>query len=110
MDYLRPRDRADERRQQSGAGREARPDRNQAKFETFLTLGFGGSGADLRKQWTISDLGTEQMKDGSNPVPVEKLDQIGTRRSLKPSSPWASAAAAPTSGSNGLSPTSGPSR
>ena len=26
---------------------------NQAKFETFITLGFGGSGADLSKQWTI---------------------------------------------------------
>jgi outer membrane lipoprotein-sorting protein len=49
---------------------------NQAKFETFITLGFGGSGADLRKQWTISDLGTEQMKDGGNPVPVEKLDLV----------------------------------
>ena len=56
---------------------------NQAKFETFVTLGFGGSGADLRKQWTITDQGTEQMKDGSNSVSVEKLDLVSKDPSVR---------------------------
>lgn len=49
---------------------------NQAKFETFITLGFGGTGADLTKQWTITDLGTEQISDSGKPVSVEKLDLL----------------------------------
>ncbi len=49
---------------------------NQAKFETFITLGFGGTGADLSKQWTISDKGSEQMNDGGKPVQVEQLDLL----------------------------------
>jgi outer membrane lipoprotein-sorting protein len=49
---------------------------NQAKFETFITLGFGGTGADLTKQWNVSDLGTEQMDDSGKPVSVEKLDLL----------------------------------
>ena len=28
--------------------------KNQAQSESFLTVGFGGSGTDLAKQWTIS--------------------------------------------------------
>jgi outer membrane lipoprotein-sorting protein len=40
------------------------------KIESFLTLGFGGSGRDLAKAWTITDLGPEIM-DG---VKTEKLD------------------------------------
>src|SRR5580658_6201021 len=35
----------------------------------FLTLGFGGSGQDLQKNWTISDQGTEQV----NGVQAAKL-------------------------------------
>jgi len=49
---------------------------NQARYEAFLALGFGGSGSDLAKAWEIADQGTEQMSDGSRTVPVEKLDLV----------------------------------
>lgn len=49
---------------------------NQAQYESFLTLGFGGSGKDLEKTWNITDQGTESMEDGGQPVKVEKLDLI----------------------------------
>jgi outer membrane lipoprotein-sorting protein len=45
---------------------------NQAQIEAFLTLGFGGSGKDLAKAWTISDLGTEAVGD----VETAKLDLV----------------------------------
>jgi outer membrane lipoprotein-sorting protein len=48
----------------------------QAQYESFLTLGFGGSGRDMAKAWTISDLGTEQMSDGDKMVSTEKLDLV----------------------------------
>jgi outer membrane lipoprotein-sorting protein len=43
---------------------------NQAKYESFLTLGFGGSGTDLAKAWNIQDDGPE-MIDG---IKTEKLE------------------------------------
>jgi outer membrane lipoprotein-sorting protein len=46
--------------------------KNKAQFESFLTVGFGGSGKDLAKAWTISDLGDE-MVDG---VQTAKLDLV----------------------------------
>ena len=49
---------------------------NQAQYESFLTLGFGGSGKDLEKTWNITDQGTESMNDGAQAVKVEKLDLI----------------------------------
>ncbi len=45
---------------------------NQAQMESFLTLGFGGSGKDLAKAWAISDLGDEVV-DG---VQTAKLDLV----------------------------------
>ena len=42
---------------------------NQAKYESFLTLGFGGSGTALAKSWNIQDQGSETI-DG---VKTEKL-------------------------------------
>ena len=45
---------------------------NRGQFESFLTLGFGGSGSDLEKNWKVSLLGTENM-DG---VSVAKLDLV----------------------------------
>jgi outer membrane lipoprotein-sorting protein len=45
---------------------------NQAKYESFLTLGFGGSGKDLAANWSITDLGTETI----NGVKSEKLDLV----------------------------------
>jgi outer membrane lipoprotein-sorting protein len=50
---------------------------NQSEIESFLTLGFGGSGSDLAKAWNISDLGTETLSDNGQPVKVEKLDLVG---------------------------------
>jgi outer membrane lipoprotein-sorting protein len=46
--------------------------KNKAQFESFLTVGFGGSGKDLAKAWTISDLGDEVI-DG---VKTAKLDLV----------------------------------
>jgi hypothetical protein len=46
--------------------------KNKAQLESFLTVGFGGSGSDLLKAWTISDLGDE-MIDG---VQTAKLDLV----------------------------------
>jgi outer membrane lipoprotein-sorting protein len=45
---------------------------NHGQFESFLTLGFGGSGTDLEKNWKVSLLGMENM-DG---VSVAKLDLV----------------------------------
>ncbi len=45
---------------------------NRGQFESFLTLGFGGSGTDLEANWKVSLLGTENM-DG---VSVAKLDLV----------------------------------
>jgi outer membrane lipoprotein-sorting protein len=49
---------------------------NQAMYESFLTLGFGGSGKDLAKAWTIADQGTEVLKDGAKDVLTVKLDLV----------------------------------
>jgi outer membrane lipoprotein-sorting protein len=56
---------------------------NQARFETFMTLGFGGSGSDLAKAWTITDQGTEKMSDGGRPVEVERLDLVSKEASVR---------------------------
>jgi outer membrane lipoprotein-sorting protein len=46
--------------------------KNKAQFESFLTVGFGGSGKDLAKAWKIADLGDEVI-DG---VQTAKLDLV----------------------------------
>ena len=65
---------------------------NQAQYESFLTLGFGGSGKDLEKTWNITDLGTESMSDGERPVQAEKLDLVnkdaGQRNSIAHVTIW----------------------
>lgn len=43
---------------------------NQTRIESFLTLGFGGSGTDLAKAWNIDDQGPQTL-DGAK---VEELD------------------------------------
>jgi outer membrane lipoprotein-sorting protein len=43
---------------------------NRGQYESFLTLGFGGSGKDLQSNWTISCQGMESI-DGT---PTAKLD------------------------------------
>ncbi len=50
---------------------------NQAEIESFLTLGFGGSGTDLARAWNITDLGPETLTDNGQPIKVEKLDLVG---------------------------------
>jgi hypothetical protein len=52
---------------------------NQAKYEGFLTLGFGGSGQALAKAWTITDQGPETI-DG---VKTEKLDLVAKDPAVK---------------------------
>ena len=48
-----------------------------------MSLGFGASGSDLAKSWNITDLGKDQMSDGSKTVPVEKLDLVSKDPSVK---------------------------
>jgi outer membrane lipoprotein-sorting protein len=45
---------------------------NRGQFESFLTLGFGGSGKDLEANWTVNLQGTEKMGE----VSVEKMDLV----------------------------------
>ena len=52
---------------------------NKGKTESFLTLGFGGSGSDLAKSWTITDLGPETV-DG---VKAEKLDLVSRDQGVR---------------------------
>jgi len=49
---------------------------HQALAETFLTLGFGGSGSDLKKAWTIDDQGPEQITDGAKTVQATRQAEI----------------------------------
>ncbi|NUQ29780.1 MAG: outer membrane lipoprotein-sorting protein [Acidobacteriaceae bacterium] len=53
--------------------------KNQSQVESFLTLGFGGSGTALEKQWTITSQGTETI-DG---VQTAKLDLVPKQESVK---------------------------
>jgi outer membrane lipoprotein-sorting protein len=50
--------------------------KNEGIAESLMSLGFGASGTDLAKSWTITDQGKEQMNDGSKTVSVEKLDLV----------------------------------
>jgi hypothetical protein len=43
---------------------------NKAGIDTYVTLGFGGSGKDLASKWDITDLGPDTI----NGTKVEKLD------------------------------------
>ena len=56
---------------------------NQAQAESLLTLGFGGSGTELAKAWTISDLGTETISDGDKMVSTAKLDLVSKNQSVR---------------------------
>lgn len=52
---------------------------NRAQAESFLTLGFGGSGKDLEKAWNITLQGTEAI-DG---IQTEKLDLVAKDPSIR---------------------------
>jgi outer membrane lipoprotein-sorting protein len=56
---------------------------NQAQYEGYFTLGFGGSGTDLQKAWKINDLGPETLQDAGKAVKVEKLDLTSKDPSAK---------------------------
>jgi hypothetical protein len=49
---------------------------NQSAIESYLTLGFGGSGTDLEHSWIITDLGPETLTDNGQPIKTEKLDLV----------------------------------
>ncbi len=52
---------------------------NQAKYDSFLTLGFGGSGKDLARSWNINDQGSDTVSG----VKTEKLDLVSKDDSVK---------------------------
>jgi len=56
---------------------------NQGQFESFLTLGFGGSGHDLANAWNIDYKGPETLSDGGHPVKTEKLDLVSKDPGVK---------------------------
>jgi outer membrane lipoprotein-sorting protein len=51
---------------------------NRSQWESFLTLGFGGSGTELEKNWKVSLLGAENM-DG---ISVAKLDLVPKQQNV----------------------------
>ncbi|HVJ07156.1 MAG TPA: hypothetical protein VM554_02125 [Acidisarcina sp.] len=52
---------------------------NRSQYESFLTLGFGGSGTDLEKNWIVSYKGNEVI-DG---VKTAKLDLVPRQANVK---------------------------
>jgi outer membrane lipoprotein-sorting protein len=54
---------------------------NRAQYDMFLTVGFGGSGKELQKNWEVSYVGTEPV-DG---VSAAKLQLIPRDESLRKS-------------------------
>ena len=52
---------------------------NRADYDTFLTLGFGGSGKDLVKNWHVTYAGTETI-DGTS---TDKLELLPIQDSVK---------------------------
>jgi len=52
---------------------------NRSQYESFLTLGFGGSGSDLDKNWVVTYQGTDTI-DG---VKTAKLDLVPREASVK---------------------------
>jgi hypothetical protein len=56
---------------------------NQGVAETFLTLGFGGSGKALAQAWDITYQGSETLMDGGQPVKTEKLVLVSKDANLR---------------------------
>ncbi len=67
---------------QNGVGIKFDPNLNQidqlkaASLSTYLSLGFGGSGTDMAKSWTIADQGADPLTVDGKTVPTEKLDLV----------------------------------
>ncbi len=51
--------------------------------ESFFSVGFGGSGDDLQKEWNITDLGPETLSSDGKPVPVERLALVPKSQTVK---------------------------
>jgi outer membrane lipoprotein-sorting protein len=51
---------------------------NHAQLESFLTLGFGGSGTDLEANWKVSLLGPDSI----NGISVVKLDLVPLQKKV----------------------------
>jgi outer membrane lipoprotein-sorting protein len=47
-----------------------------SQTDTYLTLGFGGSGKDLSRAWDITDDGPMQLPEDGHNVTVEKLELV----------------------------------
>jgi outer membrane lipoprotein-sorting protein len=50
--------------------------RDLTKFESYLLLGFGASGAQLADKWDITYLGPEAIMDGKTSVKTAKLELV----------------------------------
>ncbi len=65
---------------------------SQSDYQGFLTLGFGGSGADLQAKWTITDVGPETVTINGTGVATEKLNLVpkdaGMAKSFKNVEMW----------------------
>ena len=65
---------------------------NQNTYESYLTLGFGGSGSDLKAAWTITDGGPETLTDNGHSVKTEKLVLVskdaGVRNTFRQVTLW----------------------
>jgi outer membrane lipoprotein-sorting protein len=54
---------------------------NRAQVESISTLGFGGSGTDLEKNWTVAYLGHEKV-DGVDTVKLDLVSKLTNVRNL----------------------------
>ncbi|HXB63091.1 MAG TPA: outer membrane lipoprotein carrier protein LolA [Acidobacteriaceae bacterium] len=57
--------------------------KNKSQYESFLTLGFGGSGTDLAANWEIKFVGYETLQDGTTAVTVAHLDLVSKQESVR---------------------------
>ncbi len=56
---------------------------DRSRSESFLTLGFGGSGKDLERAWDIKLLGEDHLQDGGTSVLIEKLDLVAKEPAVR---------------------------
>jgi len=57
--------------------------KNKTQVDSFLTLGFGGSGKDLAANWDITLAGNETLKDGATSVAVVHLELVSRQESVR---------------------------
>ena len=65
---------------------------NQTRYESYLTLGFGGSGHDLLAAWDVTDGGPEVLQENGRAVKTEKLILVskdpGVRNTFRQVTLW----------------------